>query len=53
MEREQIKKKLQELDEAIAETRKRVPAHSIKPAVMMDLLDLEDERDDLLAKLSQ
>ena len=53
MEREQIKKKLHELEEAIAETRKRVPAHSIKPAVMMDLLDLEDERDDLLAKLSQ
>ena len=53
MEREQIKKKLQELEEAIAETRKRLPAHSIKPAVMMDLLELEDERDELLAKLAQ
>ncbi len=52
-EREQIKKKLQELEEAIAETRKRLPAHSVKPAVMMDLLNLEDERDELMAKLSQ
>lgn len=53
MEKEQIKKKLQELEEAIGETRKRLPAHSVKPAVMMNLLDLEDERDELLAKLSK
>ncbi|MBW1635583.1 MAG: histidine kinase [Deltaproteobacteria bacterium] len=45
--------KLQELEEAIAETRKRLPAHSVKPPVMMDLLDLEDQRDEFLAKLSK
>jgi len=52
-EKEKIKLKLQELEEAIAETRKRLPAHSVKPPVMMDLLDLEDQRDELLAKLSK
>ncbi len=51
-EKERIEKKLQELEEEIAETKKRLPAHSVKPAVMMDLLDLEDERDELLASLS-
>jgi len=51
-ERERLTKKLQELEEQIAETKKRLPAHSVKPAVMMDLLDLEDERDELAASLS-
>lgn len=52
-EREQIKKKLQELEDAIAETRKRLPAHSVKPAVMMDLLELEDQRDEFLKIISR
>ena len=50
-EKEKIKKRLQELEAEIAETKKRLPAHSVKPRVMMDLLVLEDERDDLLAQL--
>jgi len=53
IERDQIRVRLQELEEEIAEARKRLPAHSVKPAVMMDLLALEDERDELLAKLSE
>jgi len=52
IEKEQIKSRLQELEAEIRETKKRLPAHSVKPRVMMDLLILEDERDDLLAKLS-
>lgn len=32
-----------ELAEAIRETEKRLPAHSVKPPVMLDLFDLEDE----------
>ena len=52
-DKEQIKKRLQELEAEIAETKKRLPAHSVKPGVMMDLLVLEDERDDLLAQLSE
>ena len=43
--------RLAELELKIAETEDRLPAHSIKPPVMLDLLALEDERDDLLQKL--
>lgn len=50
-EREKNQKRLKELEAEIAETKKRLPAHSVKPAVMMDLLDLEDERDRLLSQL--
>lgn len=50
-EREQIENRLRELEEEIAETKRRLPAHSVKPPVMMDLLDLEDERDLLVKKL--
>lgn len=50
-EKETIQKRLQELEAEIAETKKRLPAHSVKPSVMMDLLDLEDERDSLLSQL--
>jgi hypothetical protein len=49
----QVKKRLKILDEEIAETMRRLPAHSIKPPVMMDLLELEDERDLLLKKLGE
>ncbi len=48
---EEIRKRLAELEKEIAETKKRLPAHSVKPPVMMDLLALEDERDELLARL--
>ena len=47
----ELEQKLRELDAAITETRKRLPAHSVKPPVMMDLLDLEDQYDDLMKQL--
>jgi len=50
---EEIDKRLIDLEQRIAETRKRLPAHSVKPPVMIDLLDLEDERDELLGKRAQ
>ena len=46
-----LKKRRQELDEEIIETKKRLPAHSVKPPVMMDLLALEDEYDALLKQI--
>ncbi len=52
-ETEKLNKRLAELEEEIAETLRRVPAHSAKPAVMMDLLDLEDERELIITRLSQ
>lgn len=47
----ELEEKLRELDAAIAETRKRLPAHSVKPPVMMDLLELEDRYDDILKQI--
>ena len=41
-----------ELDEEIKETKKRLPAHSTKPPVMMDLLALEDEYDDVMKQIN-
>ena len=48
---EALKKRLAELAEEIAETKRRLPAHSVKPPVMMDLLALEDEYDDVLKQI--
>jgi len=50
---EAMDNRLNELEKEIAEARKRLPAHSIKPPVMMDLLALEDERDELLRRRAQ
>ena len=50
---ENIKKEMIKLETLINETRNRLPAHSVKPPVMMDLLKYEDEYDMLLAKLNQ
>lgn len=49
----QMEKRLQELDKAIEETRKRLPAHSVKPPVMIDLLNLEDEYDRLMDEIRE
>ena len=46
-----IKKRMTELEILIRETKARLPAHSVKPPVMMDLLGYEDEYDALLKKL--
>jgi len=51
MKLEDLKKRLAELEEEIEETKRRLPAHSVKPPVMMDLLALEDEYDDILEKI--
>jgi hypothetical protein len=53
IERERIACRLLELQEEIAETLRRMPAHSVKPPVMIELLALEDERDILLKKLGE
>ena len=39
----QMENRLKELETAIKETEARLPAHSVKPPVMIDLLALEDE----------
>jgi len=53
MERCEIEQRLQHLEEQIEEVRKRIPAHSVKPPIMMELLELEDRRDVLLKILEK
>ena len=48
---EALSRRLKAVEAAIAETEKRLPAHSVKPPVMHDLLALEDERDAILRQL--
>lgn len=53
MERCEIEQRLQHPDEQIEEVRERIPAHSVKPPIMMELLELEDRRDVLLRILEK
>lgn len=46
-----ITARIKKLETLIQETRKRLPAHSTKPPVMMELLAYEDEYDELIKRL--
>ncbi len=48
-----IKKKMAALEILIKETKTRLPAHSVKPPVMMDLIEYEDQYDALQKQLNQ
>lgn len=43
---------MDELTGLIKETKARLPAHSVKPPIMMELLDYEDEYNDLQTELA-
>ena len=49
----ELKEELQKLEEKIKETKKRLPAHSVKPPVMMELLELEDRYDEVLSRIKK
>lgn len=53
---DEIKKiidRMEQLETLIKETKNRLPAHSVKPPGMMDLLDYEDEYQTLLDRLNR
>ena len=50
---EGLQKRLDELEREIAETKRRLPAHSVKPPVMMELLAIEDEYDAVLEQIAR
>ena len=52
-ELKELAEKLKKINEEIAEVKKRMPAHSIKPPIMMELFALEDERDVIEKKIQQ
>jgi hypothetical protein len=49
----EIKTRLAELETLIRETKQRLPAHSTKPPIMMELLAYEDEYETLMADLNR
>ena len=51
IEQKDIKERMKELEILISDTRERLPAHSVKPPIMTELLNLEDEYYTLLEKL--
>ena len=50
---EGIENELKRLEEKIGEVKSRLPAHSVKPPIMMELLELEDRRDVLLKNIGK
>ena len=46
-----LEKKLAELEMKIRETEKRLPAHSVKPPIMTELFELEDEYQSVFERL--
>lgn len=48
---EELEKKLKALNEKIEDVEKRLPAHSVKPPIMTELFELEDEREAVLEQL--
>jgi hypothetical protein len=49
---EVLEDSLKKIEKKIEEAKLHLPAHSIKPPVMMTLLDLEDERDAIMAQIN-
>jgi hypothetical protein len=49
----ELEKKLKAVDERIAEVNQRMPAHSVKPPIMTQLFELEDERDALVKQIEK
>ena len=46
-----LEKKLAELEHKIRETERRLPAHSVKPPIMTELFELEDEYEAVASQL--
>jgi len=48
-----LQMRLKELDEKIRAVEKQLPAHSVKPPIMTQLFELEDERDAVFKELER
>lgn len=51
--REELQKRLQQIELELEDTRNRLPAHSTKPPIMIALFALEEEREEILAELAE
>jgi septum formation inhibitor MinC len=48
-----LAQRLAEVEQELAETVKRLPAHSVKPPIMITLFALEDEKAELQQQLAR
>lgn len=49
---DELNRQLQTIEDQIAEAKARMPAHSAKPGMMTELIDLEDKRDKILEQIA-
>jgi hypothetical protein len=49
--KQELEKKLADIERKIRETEKRLPAHSVKPQIMTELFELEDAYEAVAAQL--
>ncbi|MBS3758323.1 MAG: hypothetical protein KGY61_06640 [Desulfobacterales bacterium] len=47
-----LNRQLKTIENQIAEAKSRMPAHSAKPGMMAELIDLEDQRDKILEQIA-
>ena len=52
-DREKLERRLHRLNALIAEAEARLGAHSVKPVLMQQLFELEEERDEIMARLKR
>ncbi len=52
-ERRHLKQRLERLNALIQEAEARLGAHSVKPVLMQQLFELEEERDQVIARLGR
>lgn len=50
-QKQELEEKLAELEMKIRQTEKRLPAHSVKPQIMTEIFELEDEYEAVSAQL--
>jgi predicted RNase H-like nuclease (RuvC/YqgF family) len=50
---EKLEQEIRRLEGEIEEQRLRIPPHSVNPAMLMELEELEDRRDQLRAELTR
>ena len=48
---EALEKKIRKIDRKIEDVENRLPAHSVKPPIMTELFELEDEREAILKQI--
>ena len=52
-QKQELQKKLEEIDKQIQETEKQLPAHSVKPPIMQEIFELEDQREAIVVQLKE